>query len=150
MPEHIQSCQALLLYSNTALGATATVSPIYMPLADSYSFIFDVISAAGTTEKCDLAIQTSLDGGTTYQDWWRFTQVTTSAVTHCLTVQPGQGHGEAGTVAAVTTGALNAAISSNKSFANPCALKFTISGTLPVYNVKVWAIMAQRSSASGL
>ena len=150
MPEHLRSSQSALLYSNTALAATVSTAAIYLPLCDSYSFILDVASAAGTTEKMDLAIQTSVDGGTTYQDWWRFTQVTTSAVTHCLTVQPGQGHGEAGTIAVVTTGALNSAISSNKSFANPCRLTFTISGTLPVYSVKVWMIAALRSSTSSL
>jgi hypothetical protein len=138
-----------LLYSNTALAATASI-PFIMPMADSYAFILDVISAGGTTEKCDLAIQTSFDGGTTYQDWWRFTQVTTAAVTHCLVTQPMQGHGEAGTIGIVTTGALNSAISANKSCTPYCQLKFTISGTLPTYSVKVWAIMAQRSQAGGL
>jgi len=147
MPEQMVPTYAGLLYSNTALGATVSTAAIQLPRADSYCFILDInASPTGTTEKLDLAIQSSLDGGTTYQDWWRFTQVTTAAVTHCLTVQPGQGHGEAGTIAVVTTGATNAAISSNKSFANPCRLTFTISGTLPVYSVAVWCIAATRSS----
>lgn len=130
-----------LLYSNAALSATVSVPSFNLPLADSYAFILDIYaSPTGTTEKLDLAIQTSLDGGSTFQDWWRFTQVTTAAVTHCLVVQ--RGNNSPGTIAAITTGATNAAISSNKFFANPCRLTFTISGTLPVYSVKVWCIAA--------
>ena len=151
MAEQTLPTYAGLLYSNTALAATVATptAGFNLPLCDSYAFILDIASAGGTTEKLDLAIQTSLDGGTTFQDWWRFTQVTTSAVTHCLVVQPMNGHGEAGTIAVVTTGATNAAISSNKSFANPCRLSFTISGTLPTYSVKVWCIGATRSTTQG-
>lgn len=146
MAENIVPSYVSLLYSNASLTASVNTPSFNLPLCEGYAFILDIYSApTGTTEKLDLAIQTSLDGGATYQDWWRFTEVTTSAVTHCLVVQAGLGHGEAGTVAAITTGATNAAISSNKSWANPCRLSFTISGTLPVYTVKVWAIGTVRS-----
>src|ERR1700690_281030 len=145
MPEQLVPTYAGLLYSNAALAVTASTAAINLPLADSYAFILNVISAGGTTETLDLAIQSSLDGGTTYQDWWRFTQATTSAVTYCLVVQPMVGHGEAGTVATVTNAATGA-ISNNKSFANPCRLTFTISGTLPTYSIKLWCLAATRSS----
>ena len=144
MPENTNATYNGLLYSNTALAATVSTSAIYLPSADSYAFILDIISAGGTTEKLDLAIQTSLDGGTTYQDWWRFTQVTTSAVTHCMVVQGG--NDSPGNIGIITTGTLNSAVNLNKFFANPCRLTFTISGTLPTYSVKVWCIAAVRSN----
>ena len=147
MAETLQPCYAALLYSGATVTTTGTSSTFNLPLADSYSFIMAVTTPGGTTETLDMAIQISPDGGTTYYDWWRFTQVTTAAVTHCLTVQPMQGRGEAGSIAAITaaaTGAMNV----NKPFVNPCRLAFTISGTLPTYaTVKVWVICTPKSSS---
>ena len=151
MAENLNPTYISLVYSGVGTNATGNGSAFTLPLLDSYAFILDVTSAAGTTEKLDLAIQFTPDGGTTWYDWWRFAQVTTSAVTQCLVVQPMLGHGEAGTVATTTTGATNASISSNKSFpglggTNTCRIAFVISGTLPVYTFKLWLLAASRSS----
>lgn len=145
MAENILPSNPTLLYSGATVTTTANSSTFSLPMADSYSFILAVTTPGGTTETLDVAIQTSPDGGTTFYDWWRFTQVTTAAVTHCLTVQPWQGVGEAGSIAVITaaaTGAMNV----NKPFCNPCRIALTIGGTLPTYaTIKVWVITSPRS-----
>ena len=147
MAENLNPSNPTLLFSAATFNATANSANFNLPLADSYSFILAVTTPGGTTETLDCAIQISPDGGTTFYDWWRFTQVTTSAVTHCLTVQPWQGRGEAGSIAAITaaaTGAMNV----NKPFCNPCRLALTLGGTLPTYaTVKVWVVSTPRSGS---
>ena len=147
MAENILPSNPTLLYSGTTVTTTANSANFNLPIADSYSFILAVTTPGGTTETLDVAIQMSPDGGTTFYDWWRFTQVTTAAVTHCLTVQPWQGLGEAGSIAAITaaaTGAMNV----NKPFCNPCRAALTISGTLPTYaTIKLWVITTPRSGS---
>lgn len=148
MSENLQPAYSKLLLSLTTVIATGSSAAITLPIADSYSFIMEVSgSISGTTETLDMAIQTSPDGGTTYYDWWRFAQVTTAAATRCLTVQPMQGRGEAGSEAAITA-AGTGQISSNKPFSNPIKLTYTISGTSPSYAVvKVWVIAQIRATA---
>src|ERR1700690_22307 len=145
MAENIIPSNPTLLFSAATFNATANSPTFNLPLADSYSFILAVTTPGGTTETLDCAIQISPDNGTTFYDWWRFTQVTTSAVTYCLTVQPWEGRGEAGSIATITaagTGALN----TNKPFTNPCRLALTLGGTLPTYaTVKVWVVSTPRS-----
>jgi anti-sigma-K factor RskA len=147
MPESLLTGYSALLYSGTTVAASANSSQFTLPVADSYTFILDVGTPGGTTETLDAAIQTSVDGGTTFYDWWRFTQATTAAITYTLTVQPVQGRGEAGSVATITaagTGALN----TNKPFANPCRLALTLGGTLPTYaTIKLWVICQPRSQS---
>lgn len=148
MSENLLPAIAKPVLTLATVTATASSSAITLPLADSYSFIMEVSGTiSGTTETLDMAIQTSPDGGTTYYDHWRFAQVTTAAITQCLTVQPIQGRGEAGSNVTVTA-AGTGAITNNKPFANPIRFTYTISGTSPSYAVvKVWVIAQPRATA---
>lgn len=149
MAETLQACYSALLYSGATIGSVTPLSSsnFNLPQADSYSFVLAVTTPGGTSETMDAAIQISPDGGTTFYDWWRFTQVTTAAVTHCLTVQPMQGRGEAGSIAVITAAASGAA-NVNKPFVNPCRLTMNFGGTLPTYaTVKLWVVANPRSSS---
>jgi len=138
-----------IVAAGTVVAATSNSAVITLPLADSYAFVLSVTAAAGTTETLDAAIQITPDGGTTWFDWFRFAQVTTSAVTRRLVVQPLQGRGEAGTETAITaagTGALNA----NAPFPGSnmqIRFAYTISGTAPSYTLGIAMVAQTRATA---
>lgn len=143
-----------LVAAGTVVAATGNSGNLTIPLADSYAFVLNVTAASGTTETLDCALQVSPDQGTTWFDWFRFAQVTTSAVTRRLIVQPMQGRGEAGSEAAITAAA-SGAISNNVPF--PGALfsggkptirfVYTLGGTSPSYTLGIWMFAQTKQSA---
>jgi hypothetical protein len=148
MAENLLPSNASLLLNAATVIATGNSANFTLPVADGYKFTMEVSGTiSGTTETLDMAIQTSPDGGTTFYDTWRFTQVTTTAVTRDLVVQPIQGRGEAGSDTAVTAGGTGS-VATNKPFTNPCRLRYTIAGTSPSYAVvKVWMTAVPRATA---
>jgi hypothetical protein len=129
------------LVTVAAAAATATSAAFAIPaVADCWSFYLNVTSAGGTTETLDVVFKTSVDGGTTYVNIpWRFSQVTTSAVSKILTVRNGFAIGQIGweSITAPTGGTL----------AKPCVIDpnfmkitYTIAGTNPLYDFKLYVI----------
>lgn len=149
MPEILNSARFFNLIASNTQTATFNTATFQLPAGDGYAFVLDVTAASGTTETLDMALQITPDGGTTWYDWARFAQVTTSAVTRRLVIQPLQGRGEAGSEAAITaggTGAINANVPL-PSAPNNCRFRGTISGTSPSYTFAVQLAVSPRATA---
>ena len=151
MPENLSSGYTKLIYSATTFNATANTPTFTLPVGESYSFILDVGTPSGTSETMDAALQISPDGGTTWYDWARFAQVTTSVVSRRLNLQPLQGRGEAGSEAVITaaaTGAINTNVPMPIGVTNACRFALTLGGTTPSYaTVKIWMVVSARAAA---
>ncbi len=101
-----------LLLTVTSTATTATSAAFSIPLANQYTFYLNVTTATAGT--CDVVLQTSIDGGTTYVNIpWRFAQIATATGCLVLNVRSGLGNGYdvtaptgTGTLIADTGGAL--------------------------------------------
>jgi len=116
----------------TAAAATATSSALSLPIADTYAIWVIVSAATGTTPTCDIVLQTSYDGGTTYVDLpLRYTQKT-AAASEVLVFKNGLGNNEValGQVVADTGGQ----VAKNCVFDwRYIKVKYTIGGTNPSF-----------------
>lgn len=123
--------------SLAAISTTTTTSVMNVGLADAYTVVFDVTSAAGTSPTCDIVMQTSWDKGTTYINCpLRSAQISAAGV-HWNMFRMGPSYAAAAATqagVADTGGAVNA----NFHF-DPQYVKFkaTIGGTSPVFTVKI-------------
>lgn len=130
------------LVTVAAAAVTATSSAFAIPaVADCYTFYLNVTAVGVTTSPTlDIVFLTSVDGGTTYVNVpWRFSQVTTAAVTKVLTVRNGFAIGQVGweSITAPTGGTLK----------KPCVvdpehmkIKYTIGGSNPSYDFTLYVI----------
>lgn len=147
MAENLLSGFSKIIVPSNTVTASGSTAAITLAAADSYAFVLNVTAASGTTETLDMAIQ--VFDGTTWFDWWRFAQVTTSTVTRRLVVQPIQGRGEAGTEAAITAAA-SGALNANAPLGglnNQIRFTYTISGTSPSYTFAVSVFAQPRATA---
>lgn len=140
MPKSLLSANPVSLVASAAKVATGNSGALtnFPGIANSYSFILDCTAASGTTPTLDLAIQHSVDGGTTWYVWQRFTQMTSTG-TRNLVAQPGMAFGEAAVEGSIgsTTGVVkqNAPLVSGK-----VRVLWTIGGTNPSFTFAVYCI----------
>lgn len=132
------------LVASTTAASTSNSGALDLPIADTYDFIIECTAASGTTPTLDVAIQSSVDGGTTFYTMYRFAQITTTAKRR-LNVQGMMGRGEAGTEASIadTGGALNA----NAILTRKIRIVWTIGGTNPSFTFVVYALYMPRTTA---
>lgn len=120
------------------LTTTTTSSVTALPLAESYTIVFDVGAGGGSTPTCDIVMQVSYDKGTTYINApIRGTQVTTGANLDWITFHNGLGYSAA---AATQAGVADTGGILAKNFAfDPTYVKFkcTLSGTSPSFVTKI-------------
>lgn len=135
-----QTFQASVTKAATFTGATVDV-----PLAESYTFILDVTAASGTSPTLDVAIQITVDEGTTFYAAIRFAQCT-GVATRRLQVQPSLGRGEAGSEGALanTGGALNANTILTKKLRHVA----TIGGTNPSFTYAIYLLTVAKATGS--
>ena len=124
----------------TAAAATATSAALKVPVADTYAIWVNVTTATGTSPTCDIVLQTSVDGGTTYIDLpLRYTQKTAAAA-EVLVFKLGLGQNEVALaqVVADTGGQL----AKNCVFdPNYLKVKYTIGGTNPSFTFKMYVMV---------
>lgn len=139
MQSSLLSPRVLTLHASAQETTTGNGTVFDLPIADSYAFYLDV-TAAGTT--MDLAIQISVDSGTTFYTAARFAQVGASAAVRRLQIQGQMGRGEAGTESAIadTGGALNA----NTILTRKIRPRWTLSGN---YTFALYCICIPRTTA---
>lgn len=120
-----------------AVTSTSTTSNIDMGLGDCYAIGLEVTAGGtGTSPTLDVVLQTSFDGGTTYQDLpLRFAQKTTSTNANApewLIFRLGLGENEValGQTTADTGGSLAKNCLFKPDFIKA---KYTIGGTSPTY-----------------
>lgn len=133
------------IVSSAARTATGNSGALELPLADCYAFILDTAAGTGTSPTMDVAVQVTVDDGTTWYTAYRFAQATTAAAIRRLNVQGMLGRGEAGTEAAIaaTGGALNA----NTVLTRKYRILWTIGGTNPSFTFAVHLISQPRQGA---
>lgn len=127
------------LVTVAATPTTATSSAFAIPLADAWTFYFNVTTGSGTSPTLDIVFLTSPDGGTTYVNIpWRTTQITGTGV-NVLTARNGLGIGEVGgeSPAAATGGTLEKPV-----VVDPDHMKitYTIGGTNPSFAFTLYLI----------
>lgn len=127
-----------LLYSATALAATANSGTVSVPQADSYAWILDVGTVTGTSPTLSVAIQISPDGGTTWYSPSVFTQATAAVKTMKISSN-GPYIGQAAATTTITTD--TTAVESNFPVTASMRILATVGGTNPSFaTVKVWVI----------
>lgn len=138
--------QQLLLAAGT-LTTNTTSAALTLPPASSYRVICQVNTVSGTTPTMVLALATSLDNGTTYNEIVSTSTMTTTGVGQQLLIRPYLGIGDAATNAATSllgTADIGAGVTNNGPI-NPqfIKLRFIFSGTTPSFssvNVFVCAV----------
>lgn len=141
----MQYPQAKNLVSATAT-ATNHVDFTLQP-CDSLSIIVSSGAGTGTSPTCDVAVQTSPDGGTTYVTVQRFTQITTSAAAETISFKPYLGVGDAAT--AIVSAATGGQLKGNCVMARDCRILYTVGGTNPSFALKAWVVYAGGQNNSG-
>lgn len=131
-----------------AVTATGTSSVMALPLADSYTIVFDVSSVTGTSPTLDIVMQCSYDKGTTYINMpLRSAQITAAGI-HVNTLRRGLGWGEAATTQA---GVADTGGAVNKNFVfdpDYVQFKYTIAGTSPSFTLKIHVFANQLGMGS--
>ena len=145
MPNFGQFPQQSTLLAQTTITTTstqATANPL--PPASSYRIICQVNTVSGTSPTLVMALVTSFDGGTTYNQVCTTSTMTTSGQGQQLLIRPYLGIGDAATNAATALqGSVNLAAGVvNNGPLNPqnFYLAFTAGGTSPSFSVKVGVI----------
>lgn len=131
---------------NATATATSHVDFTLKP-CDSLSIIVSSGAGTGTTPTCDVAVQTSPDGGTTYVTVERFTQITTAAAAETISFKPYLGVGDAAT--AFVSAATGGQAKQNVVCAKDMRILYTIGGTNPSFALKVWAVYAGGQNSKG-
>jgi hypothetical protein len=81
MPQALRPISVTNVAGLGTLTSTTTSTATQLPLADSYTVVFDVSSVSGTSPTYDIVMQTSWDKGTTYINCpLRSAQITTAGV----------------------------------------------------------------------
>lgn len=110
-----------------------------IPVAHTISLVLNVSAASGTSETMTVALESSIDGGTTWYQSAVFTQITTAVVTRVIDFRPFLGATEAGAETVVTSTATTA-IHKNAPLTEDQRLKWVIGGTNPSYTFSVTAV----------
>lgn len=142
MPANLLRPGVMTFQSSVTKTATFTGATVEIPLADSYLFILDVTAASGTTPTLDAAIQSSVDGGTTFYTVARFAQVT-AVSTRKLQLQPMLGRGEAGSESAVSN--TGGALAGNVILTKKIRTVWTIGGANPSFTAVMYVITQPRN-----
>lgn len=150
MPANLLKPIAKTLVASGLVSATGNSAAITLPLAESYMFILDC-TAINTGTTMDVALQTSLDGGTSYYGVAKFAQITTVAIATRLAMQPVLARGEAassGNVGnSITEMTAGAAIIGNLPLTQDIRFRWIIVGTSYTFSIK--AIIVPRVGAVG-
>lgn len=121
----------------TVTTTDSTSGIVTLPLADVYSFWLSTGTATGTTPTCDVSIQVTPDGGTTWlNSGLRFAQHTGTASVDMITVmQNKQAMLTETTVVAATGGAL----AKSTVLSDKVRFLITIGGTNPSFaTIKIY------------
>jgi hypothetical protein len=140
-----QGTTLLALATQTTTGTSAAIA---LPPASSYRFIVQVQTVSGTTPTLVVAIATSADNGTTYNEILTTTTLTTTGQGDQLLVRPYLGIGDAATRAATSllgTADLVAATVANGPMLGTLGqikLRWILSGTTPsfAFQVQLFAV----------
>jgi hypothetical protein len=136
--------------SNIPLGlatvtTTGSSAAITIPPSSSYRFMVQVQTVSGTTPTLVVALATSFDNGTTYNEFISTTTMTTSGQGQQILMRPYLGAGDVGTTGALSTlgtADLAAAVGVINGPIDPRFIKirWVISGTSPSFAFQVGLI----------
>lgn len=154
----LSSTVKVLVPTGTAVAATGFSAPFTLPLVDSLAIFINASAASGTTPTLDAALQTTVDGGTTWITlpikWTQLTGVGQAFVRF----QPTMGLGEA--ASAGVSGLTGAAQAQNIPYVGPqfgsvlgsaaqiptMRLAYTTTGTTPNFTIGVYAILVSKGN----
>lgn len=141
IPYTVTLLSAATVTSATVVNGTAVDFPTDL---DCGTFYLAVTAPTGTTETLDVEIQVSPDNGTTYFKRWKFTQVTTAAISYAIDVAFARVT-EAGAITTVTplaaTALAGAALNVNCACPRKVRVSYCCGGTSPSYaTVKVFFV----------
>lgn len=118
------------IVSLTTVTTTNTAQTVTLPLADVYSFVLSTGTGTGTSPTCDVSIQITPDGGTTWlNSGLRFAQHTGTASVDMITVNQNKAMLTETTVVAATGGAL----AKSTVLSDKVRFLVTIGGTNPSF-----------------
>lgn len=147
MPNFGMFPQTQSIFNPGTITASTTSGALTLPPASSYRIICQVATVSGTSPTMVMAIATSLDGGTTYNEVVSTSTMTTTGLGQQLLIRPYLGIGDAATTASTSllgTADLAAAVVNNGPI-NPQFIKvrLILGGTSPSFgsvNVFVCAV----------
>lgn len=111
----------------------------YIPVFNAAAFILDVTTVTGTTPLLDVAIETSVDGGTTWYMAWAYAQVTAASTLRLDVRDTGIGFTEIGATSTITLSGTTAIVE-NTVITQDVRILWTIAGTSPSFTFAVWGI----------
>ncbi len=127
MPRQITKTSRIVSVATVTTTSSAVVT---LPIADVYTFVLSMGTATGTSPTCDVSIQVTPDGGTTWTNsGYKFTQGTGTASAVSITIPQTRGMLAAGTVVAAT-GSL---LTKDSVLSQKVRFLYTIGGTNPSY-----------------
>lgn len=137
--------QQVTLFGPTTVTTSTTTANLALPPASSYRFICQVNTVSGTSPTMVMAICTSFDNGTTYNEVVSTSTMTTTGQGQQLLIRPYLGIGDAATQAATSLlGVADLAASVvNNGPLNPqfIELRLILGGTSPSFGaVKIGVI----------
>lgn len=140
-----QGATLLALATQTTSGTSAEIA---LPPASSYRFLVQVQTVSGTSPTLVLAMATTADNGTTYNEILSSTTLTTSGQGDQILVRPYLGIGDVATRAATSllgTADLAAAVVVNGPFLGTrgtIKLRWILGGTTPsfAFQVQIFAV----------
>lgn len=147
MPNTQLFTQTLTLQASSTMTQSNTSAALTIPLAQSYRWIVQCNTVTGTSPTLVMAVATSFDGGSTYNEIFSTTSITATGSYQSVVTRPYLGYGDAATeasstllgttdIAAAILGAANGPI--NTQFVK---LRFILTGTSPSFsNVTVGLI----------
>lgn len=132
--------QATLIALQT-LTASTTSAALTLPPCSSYRVIVQAQTVSGTSPTLVVALATSCDNGTTYNEFISTSTITTSGSGQQLLIRPYMGAGDTSTVQSSTllgTADLAAAVVNNGPINSQYVkVRFIIGGTSPSFAVQV-------------
>lgn len=132
-----------VLYSGVDIAASSNSGAVVIgsDLAAGM-LILNVTAQAGSSPTMDVSIENTPDGGTTWFEVYRFTQVGAATPQHQILANfsPKIDAGSIRSVTQAGTGALSA----NCVLSDPIRVKWTLGGSSPVYTFGVYLIAERR------
>lgn len=145
-----QQMTLLALATQTTSGTSAVITNF--PPASSYRIIVEVQTVSGTTPTLVVALATTCNSGTTFNEILTTTTMTTSGQGNQLLIRPYLGIGDAATQVATSllgTADLAAGVVNNGPIAylSGIKLRWIISGTLPSFAFQVLVVSVPQDLA---
>lgn len=131
--------QEVVLAASAARTTTAAGDTIEFPNCENVTFWLSSGAGTGSTPTLDVALQVTIDSGTTWVTIGRWAQVTSAAVGGGITMTSGRAEGEA--AAYITSALTGGSLVNNTVLSRKVRAYWTIGGTGPSFTFTVVALV---------